>query len=49
VNDAAPTRSHTPRGEGAKVVVVALDCRTMQRPGETMDCPLISTRRPRGR
>ena len=34
VNDAAPTRSRAARGEGAKVVVVALDCRSSQLPSE---------------
>jgi len=34
VNDAAPTRSRAARGEGAKVVVVALDCRSSPLPSE---------------
>ena len=34
VNDAAPTRSRAARGEGAKVLVVALDCRSSPLPSE---------------
>ena len=34
VNDAAPTRSRAAMGEGAKVVVVALDCRSSQLPSK---------------
>jgi hypothetical protein len=34
VNDAAPARSRAARGEGAKVVIVAPDCRSFQLPSQ---------------
>jgi len=48
VNDAAATRSRVARGEGAKVVVVALDCRSSQLPSEPPQSPLVSSGGPRG-